>query len=100
MYNSYIVKRTQIYLEEEQDRRLSDRAAQSGRTKSDLIREAVDQYLNGPSDQAARVERFREAVRKVAGIAPYLPSGKKYVEELRKHDRRRQRELERRWRGR
>lgn len=99
MYDPYIVKRTQIYLDEEQDGRLSLRAAASGRTKSDLIRQAVDEYLNGPDDEARAVARFKEALRKAAGTAPRLPSGRVYVERLRQNDRRRQEELERRWRG-
>ncbi|HSH62251.1 MAG TPA: CopG family transcriptional regulator [Acidimicrobiales bacterium] len=36
------MKRTQIYLDEELDQRLAARAAETGRTKSDLIREAID----------------------------------------------------------
>jgi hypothetical protein len=40
MHAPYIVRRTQIYLDEEQDRRLAERARATGRTKSDLIREA------------------------------------------------------------
>lgn len=41
----YIMKRTQIYLEEEQDRRLERRARATAVTKSALIREAIDRFL-------------------------------------------------------
>ncbi len=94
MYAAYIVKRTQIYLEESQDERLANRAAAAGTTKSDLIREAVDAYLSGSEDEGAHLLAFRVAVRAAAGIVPRLPSGKRYVEELRKADALRERDLE------
>ncbi len=49
----YIVKRTQIYLDEEQDRKLERRARAAAVTKSALIREAIDRFLRReptPSD--------------------------------------------------
>lgn len=94
MYTLYIVKRTQIYLEESQDARLAQRARATGTTKSDLIREAVDAYLRGPEDQGARLSAFRAAVRAAAGSVRRLPKGRRYVEELRRQDAGRQRELE------
>jgi len=46
----YIMKRTQIYLDDEQDARLERRARASGRTKSALIREAINRFLaRGPA---------------------------------------------------
>ncbi len=99
MYTTYIVKRTQIYLEEAQGERLAKRAAAEGATRSEVIRRAIDSYLESPPNDVQRVTRFREAVREAAGIAPYLPEGSIYVEALRGGDLRRQRELERRWRG-
>jgi len=96
MYIAYIVKRTQIYLDEEQDRRLADRAAAAGTTKSAVIRKAIDDYLSADGGRATRLERFREAVRAAAGSIPRLPSGKEYVEEIRRADAARQREIERR----
>ncbi len=97
----YIVKRTQIYLEEEQATRLDERAAINRATRSDLIRRAVDAYLDRPDerDEQARLTRFREAVDRVAGVAPYLPPGDEYVEELRGAGARNLTELEARWRG-
>lgn len=93
------VKRTQIYLEERQDRELSRRAAERHTTKSELIREALDAYLGSEDAEAEALRRFREAVDAVAGVAPYLPDGATYVRELREIDARNWEELEKRWHG-
>ncbi len=93
------MKRTQIYVDEEQDESLAKRAAAAGVTKSTLIREAIDAYLTGRPDERLRLERFRSAVRAAAGSVDYLPDGKSYVEALRALDLRRQEEIERRRRG-
>lgn len=71
---SYIVKRTQIYLDEEQDRILAARAVDTGRTKSQLIREAIDTYL-GRSDMTREQWRPRwlSALETTHGVAPYIP---------------------------
>jgi predicted DNA-binding protein len=99
MYDSYIMRRTQIYLDEEQDRRLAERARAAGRTKSDLIREAVDRLLDEPLSEEEELARFRAAADAVFGIAPYVEDGTTYVRKLRDIDRRRQERLERRWHG-
>jgi predicted DNA-binding protein len=99
MYASYIVRRTQIYLDEEQDRRLAERALATGRTKSDLIREAVDRLLDEPLSEEEELARFRAAVDAAFGAAPYLEDGVTYVRKLRDIDRRRQERLEREWHG-
>jgi hypothetical protein len=96
MYSSYIMRRTQIYLDERQDEELGRRAAAEGLTKSALIRRAVDVYLDGGADEELRLGRFRAAVEAVAGVAPDLPRGSVYVERLRAIDSRRHEELERR----
>lgn len=96
VYTSYIVKRTQIYLDETQERRLAGRASAAGVTKSRLIREAVDAYLDGPEDQARQLEAFRAAVQELAKDPLDLPDGRTYVEQLRAADVRRQQELDRR----
>jgi hypothetical protein len=93
MYNSYIMKRTQIYLDERQAARLNRRAAVRGTTASRMIREAIDRYLVEPDDDAARRARFLTALDEAFGAAPYLPSGADYVDELRDADREREREL-------
>jgi len=59
MYNAYIVmKRTQIYLDDRQRRKLDHVAKRTRRTVSDLIREAIDaRYAATPR------EDFLEALR-------------------------------------
>jgi hypothetical protein len=94
------MRRTQIYLDEQQHEALARRAAAEGRTQSELIREAVDHYLDGAAeDRGERLARFRAAVRAAAGSIPRLPSGTDYVRELREADLARERELEQRWRA-
>ena len=93
---SYIMHRTQIYLDELQTTRLDERAAGEGVTRSTVIRRAVDEYLaHGQQDAAAWRKSWREAVARTAGIAPGLPDGAAYVEQLRAADAQRLRELER-----
>lgn len=97
MYGAYIVKRTQIYLGEQQAARLDERAAANGTTRSELIREAIDSYLaETDGTEAGRLARFRAAVDEAFGSAPHLPPGEDYVRELRVADARRDAELERR----
>jgi len=88
------MKRTQIYLDEDQDRELSRLASATGVTKSELIRRAIERLLSPADDAARRLERFRRAVDAAAGLAPELPEGRVYVEALRAADAERQRELE------
>jgi len=78
------VQRTQIYLDEQQTTRLDERAASEGVSRSTVIRRAVDEYLvHDHSDTAEWRRRWRKAVSRTAGIAPHLPDGASYVEELR-----------------
>ena len=93
MYDTYIMKRTQIYLEADQDRRLAARATAGGVTKSTLIREAVETYLSTP-DEAEQLARFRAALDAVAGTLERLPAGAAYVEAIRAADADRQAELD------
>jgi predicted DNA-binding protein len=99
MYDLYIMKRTQIYLDDEQDRLLARRAKADGTTKSALIRQAIDRYLVSDEDEAFRLARFKAAAAAAFGIAPYLPDGATYVEEMRKADTEHMRQLDERWRG-
>lgn len=49
MYNVYTMRRTQIYLDDRQRRKLDRVARQTRRTVSDLIREAIDaRYATAP----------------------------------------------------
>lgn len=99
MYDTYIVKRTQIYLEDRQDDELARRAAAESQTKSALIRLAVDEYLRNDAGEELRLARFRAAVDAVAGAAADLPPGSVYVERLRTLDASRHEEIERRRRA-
>ena len=94
MYALYIMRRTQIYLDEDQDRRLAERARATGRTKSDLIRQAVDRLLDEPLSGEEELARFRAAADAAFGIAPSLEDGATYVRKLRDIDRRRAERLE------
>ena len=96
MYTSYIVKRTQIYLDERQSEELGRRAAARGVTASRMIREAIDEYLAGPDDEDQALRRFRAALAEGLGAAPSLSAGAAYVDELRRADRERQAELDQR----
>jgi len=51
------MKRKQIYLEPEQDRRLRVLSGRQGKTESELIREGVDRVLNEPLLDRAAWER-------------------------------------------
>ena len=95
MYISYIMKRTQIYLDADQDRRLTVRARAAGTTKSTLIREAIETYLTTPGD-ADRLTAFRAAVDAVERSPVTLQDGAAYVEALRAADELRDEEIERR----
>jgi predicted transcriptional regulator len=83
----YIMRRTQIYLDDGQTARLDERAAAEGVTRSMMIRRAVEQYLTrGERDTEAWQAQWQKAVRRTAGAAPYLPQGAAYVEALRTAD--------------
>lgn len=86
MYVSYIMKRTQIYLDRDQDRRLAVRAAAAGTTRSTLIREAIETYLTSSSDDASRLAAFRDALDAVVRTPESLPDGASYVEAMRAAD--------------
>jgi predicted DNA-binding protein len=96
MYTTYIASRTQIYLHEHQERRLKERSRQLGRTKSALIREAIDAYLSPSCGEEEALMRLHAAVEEARGAAPDLPSGADYVEELRAAEAGRQRAHDRR----
>lgn len=93
MYDLYIMRRTQIYLDESQGERLARSAAAGGTTVSALIRAAIDAYLDGPPSSEERLRRFRSAVREAAGTSPDLPPGDEYVEAIRPDYRIRERGL-------
>lgn len=57
------MKRTQIYLTEEEQLELNNLSKKKGTSKSALIREAVDEYLAKYSE-----ERRQEVIERVAGM--------------------------------
>lgn len=77
------MKRTQIYLNEDHAGRLDERAASQGTTRSQVIREAIDAYLEDPPDGLEWQVRWQAAVRASAGVAPDLPAGADYVDRFR-----------------
>jgi predicted transcriptional regulator len=90
------VRRTQIYLDDDQASRLDERASADGITRSRVIRIAIDEYLTQDErDTAAWRSRWQEAVRKTSGAAPGLATGAEYVESLRHRDAERLSRLER-----
>lgn len=77
----YIMERTQIYLNAEEARALERLARRTGRTKSQLIREAIDRtYLGSHHDR----EHVIAALRRAAGSwRRRKETGAEYVERLR-----------------
>ncbi len=77
----YIMKRTQLYLEDDLWKALHVRSRQSGMSMSQLVRKAVrEKYLG------AAVQRH-EAMRALVGIwrdRPDLPDAEVFVRQLRK----------------
>jgi predicted DNA-binding protein len=100
MYDTYIVKRTQIYLDEDQAARLARRAQAQGSTVSSVIREAIEAYLSDPDDSQNELARQRQALQDGFAAVPRLPEGSAYVDELRKADTERERDQEDLWRSR
>lgn len=79
---TYIVERTQIYLSTEEARALARLAQRTGRTKSQLIRDAIDQVYLGPRHDRDQV---LAAIGKSAGSwRGRDESGAQYVERLRR----------------
>lgn len=80
MVYTYIMERTQIYLSRRESSVLERLAKQTGRTRSQLIREAISaQYLAG-SDASA----LGAALEATAGIwADRTETGEAYVERVR-----------------
>lgn len=99
MYDRYIMRRTQIYLEPQQSQELAQRAKVRGVTSSHLIREAVALYLAGPDSDAGELAAQRSAILDAAGRARTLPSGAAYMDDLRRADQAREAVLEERWRS-
>jgi predicted DNA-binding protein len=93
MYISYIMKRTQIYLAEHQNEQLARRARSAGTTKSTVIREAIEEYLAKP-DEDARFAELRAVLDELTRKPLQLPDGAAYVDALREADASREAALE------
>jgi len=61
------MKRTQIYLTEKEHEDLDQMAEQTGKTKSWLIREAVEEYVVNKKPEFDR-QAFAEAVESIYGL--------------------------------
>lgn len=82
VYNSYIMRRTQIYLTDEQGRVLEGRSRATGRTISQLIRDAIDaMYARGR--EMSRADRVRLARRTAGAWTEFAENGAEYVERIR-----------------
>ena len=82
MYILHIMRRTQIYLTAEQGRVLESRSRSTGRTISQLIRDAVDAaYSSGR--QQTRAEQVRIARRAAGAWTEFEGTGAEYVERIR-----------------
>jgi len=80
----YIVRRTQLYLEEDVWKTLQIRSRQSGTTISALVREAVrGRYMNQPAERG-------QAMEALAGLRkdrPEFANAEEYVRRLRRGSR-------------
>ena len=82
MYIVYIMRRTQIYLTEEQGRLLEARSRSTGRGISELIRDAIDQVYRRQREPA-RAERARLARQTAGAWSGHSETGAQYVERVR-----------------
>ena len=82
MYNTYIMRRTQIYLTEEQGRLLASRSKAKGSTVSELIRAAIDSVYR-PRRAMSRTENVRLARRTAGAWTDFPETGAEYVERIR-----------------
>lgn len=74
------MKRTQIYLDEGQDKLIQRIASRDGLTKSEVIRRTLDSAL----DENVPVQsEWSDAVHAAAGIWSDAMDGKTYVDQLR-----------------
>ena len=82
MYTTYIMRRTQIYLSEEQGRLLERRSKATGDSVSQLIRSAIDEAYRRPS-AASRTDRLQIARRTAGSWRDYSETGSEYTQRLR-----------------
>jgi hypothetical protein len=82
MYAEYIMRRTQIYLDERQSRLLESQSSSTGQSISHLIRAAID-AVYGKRRSLTRVERARLARATAGAWRSHAESGTEYVERIR-----------------
>jgi len=82
MYDVYIMRRTQIYLTEEQGQLLDSRSRASGQTISELIRTAIDSVY-ARRRAMSRTAKVRVAQRTAGSWKAFPESGAEYVERVR-----------------
>jgi myosin heavy subunit len=82
MYTSYIMRRTQIYLTEEQGRLLESRSRATGTTVSQLIRTAVDSVY-ARRRAMSKAQRVRLARSAAGSWKTFAETGEEYVERIR-----------------
>lgn len=77
----YIMQRTQIYLTERESTALDREARRTGRTRSQLIRDAIEEKYAGPG---ASAEEFLRVLEETAGAWQDRDfTGQEYVEAIR-----------------
>jgi metal-responsive CopG/Arc/MetJ family transcriptional regulator len=62
------MRRTNIYLDDEQTAALDERARREGISRSELIRRLLGDALNGEVDTAGRREELKQAIEASFGI--------------------------------
>lgn len=82
MYVVYIMRRTQIYLTDEQGRLLESRSRATGSSVSGLIRAAIDGTYSGRRAMS-RAQRARVARSAAGSWKGYPETGAEYVERIR-----------------
>jgi hypothetical protein len=99
MYDPYIMRRTQIYLDEAQADVLSRRARSIGTTSSHLIREAVAGYLAAidRDDDSIILARQRAAIEAAFGTLSRLPDSGTYLASVRRGEVERLAMLDEHW---
>jgi Ribbon-helix-helix protein, copG family len=67
--------RTQVYLTTDQRRQIDELRARDGRTLAEVVRAALDEYLDAHGRDAVRRERveMQRVLDETFGIAPDLP---------------------------
>ena len=82
MYSLYIMRRTQIYLSEEQSRLLERQSEATGSSISHLIRAAID-AVYGRRRSLTRAQKARIARATAGAWSERAETGAEYVERLR-----------------